>query len=52
MACPSGAEATMKVEATKTPPGLSTRLISASAAWGLGQQWIAAPAGGHKTGKD
>jgi hypothetical protein len=41
---PSGAKALRNVDATNTPPGRSTRLISASAAWGLGQQWIAAPA--------
>lgn len=26
------------------PPGFNTLLISAMAAWGLGQQWMAAPA--------
>lgn len=41
---PSGAKGVRKVEATKMPPGFSTRLISAIAAWGLGQQWMAAPA--------
>jgi hypothetical protein len=41
---PSGAKGVRKVDATKMPPGLSTLLISAMAAWGLGQQWIAAPA--------
>mmetsp|Transcript_5064 Transcript_5064/g.11004 ORF Transcript_5064/g.11004 Transcript_5064/m.11004 type:complete len:223 (-) Transcript_5064:521-1189(-) len=43
-ACPRGADETRKVEATNTPPGASTRLISAMAAWGFGQQWMAAPA--------
>lgn len=42
--CPSGAAKLRKVDATKTPPGRSTREISASAACGLGQQWMAAPA--------
>lgn len=41
---PSGAVKLRKVEATNTPPGRSTREISASAACGLGQQWMAAPA--------
>lgn len=34
----------MNVVPTRTPPGLSTREISARAAWALGQQWMAAPA--------
>jgi len=33
-----------KVVPTNTPPGLRTRLISATALEGEGQQWIAAPA--------
>jgi hypothetical protein len=41
---PSGAVPSRNVEPTKWPPGLSTRLISASAAVGFGQQCIAAPA--------
>jgi hypothetical protein len=42
--CPSGEAKVRKVEATKTPPGRSTREISARAACGFGQQWRAAPA--------
>lgn len=42
--CPRGAAKLRKVDATKTPPGRSTRDTSASAADGLGQQWMAAPA--------
>jgi hypothetical protein len=41
---PSGANGVRKVEATKMPPGFNTLLISAMAACGLGQQWMAAPA--------
>ena len=40
----SGDAASRKVEATKTPPGSSTRATSATASAGAGQQWIAAPA--------
>ena len=40
----SGAAVYMNVVPTNTPPGFRTRLISASARDGFGQQWIAAPA--------
>lgn len=41
---PAALPSLLTVDATNRPPGRSTREISASAAEGLGQQWMAAPA--------